>query len=150
MKNLNIDKITIASALISALAFLTFIIGYNVGADSASDNAQAQDVTVTTQAQAPRITERERVELCKQYIVENKDYNPSACEGIQEDDARLDVAYRAINQNGTGDICLSIYALQESDDASDHAIVQALIDTGQEEDTIASAWETCEALGYAP
>lgn len=149
MKNLQLDKITIASALISALALLALIAMYDAGHDDAS--ATRERVTVTTQAQ--ELTERERVELCKAYIVEHEDfpgYRSQPCQGIQEDDARLSVTYRAINQNGTGDICLSIYALQESDDASDHAIVQALIDTGQAEDTIASAWETCEALGYAP
>lgn len=147
MKHLRENKTTYIVALISALMLALFFIGYNAGNDDrrATNSAPIVTTTTTTTSQA------EQVEQCKRYIVDNKDfpgYKSKECKGIQEDDYRLNVAYRTINPNGTGTLCEQMYALAQADEEHSYELTHLLQSYGMTEDVLVANFDVCEALGY--
>lgn len=157
------NRTSYAIAGIFLVALLFALLGYNAGKDSRQGQAPSVRVNVTSEApkQAPSkakgteaealAQEREQLERCKRYIVDNKDfpgYKSKECKGIQEDDYRLNVAYRAINPNGTGALCEQMYALEQADREHSYELTHLLQSYGMTEDVLVANFDVCEALGY--
>lgn len=142
MTKRTIATITIICALIIGLGVYGNISGKNDNTDQFGHSVQT---TITT------TNVRSQLETCKKYIVDNKDfpgYKSKECKGIQEDDYRLNVAYRAINPNGTGTLCEQMYALAQADEEHSYELTHLLQSYGMTEDVLVANFDVCEALGY--
>lgn len=135
----------IIGALFAIIALLILI---------ASSNSQNESEALRIESIAPSsstittITPAEQLEQCKRYIVDNADFNPIVCKGIQEDDSRLNVAYQAISPNGTYDLCEQMYALIHIDNELSGKITNVLIENNLPEDTLVANVDICTDLGY--
>lgn len=120
----------------------------------ATSNSQNKSEALRTQYVTPSakvsndITPAEQLEQCKRYIVDNKDFSPTECKGIQEDDSRLNVVYRAISPNGTYNLCEQMYAIIHIDNKLSGRITNVLIENNLPEDTLVANVDICTDLGY--
>jgi hypothetical protein len=135
----------IIGALFAIIALLILIASSN--SQNESEALRIESIAPSSST-IPTITPAEQLEQCKRYIVDNKDFSPTECKGIQEDDSRLNVAYQAISPNGTYDLCEQMYALIHIDNELSGKITNVLIENNLPEDTLVANVDICTDLGY--
>lgn len=138
----------IIGVLISALIITILIISSKSQNEPERLRIESIAPSAPSTTHAPSITPAEQLEQCKRYIVDNKDFSPTECKGIQEDDSRLNVVYRAISPNGTYNLCEQMYAIIHIDNKLSGRITNVLIENNLPKDTLVANVDICTDLGY--